>query len=200
VGQCRTPLHPQSILVEGASDQVALESLARRQGRDLHALGVTVVAMGGAQAVWKNMDRFVRSDAATRITGLCDSAEAIHYERALRRVGLAPIAGPIDLSDYGVFVRGEDLEDELIRALDQVDIETLMAGAGDLRSFRTMQKQPQWNNKPFRAQMRRWIGAGSQRKGRYAQLMTDYVALDRVPAPLLEVLGAACSAADKGAD
>ena len=156
--------------------------------------------MGGAQAVWKNMEQIVRLDAATRITGLCDAAEAIHYERALRRVGLAPATGALDLSDYGVFVCTEDLEDELIRALDQTDIEALMAGAGDLRSFRTMQKQPQWNNKPFRAQMRRWIGAGSQRKGRYAQLMTDQVALDRVPAPLLEVLGAACSAADKGAD
>ncbi len=187
------------ILVEGASDQVALESLARRQGRDLIALGVTVVAMGGAQAVWKNMEKIVRLDAATRITGLCDSAEAMHYERALRRVGLAPASGAIDLSDYGVFVCTEDLEDELIRALDQTDIEALLAGTGDLRSFRTMQKQPQWLGRPFNAQMRRWIGAGSQRKGRYAQLMTDHVALGRVPAPLLNVLDAAC-AADKGAD
>jgi predicted ATP-dependent endonuclease of OLD family len=35
------------VLVEGVSDKVALETLARRRGGDLTAEGVSVVAVGG---------------------------------------------------------------------------------------------------------------------------------------------------------
>jgi Overcoming lysogenization defect protein-like, TOPRIM domain len=35
------------VLVEGISDQVALETLATRRGRDLGSEGVGIVAMGG---------------------------------------------------------------------------------------------------------------------------------------------------------
>jgi predicted ATP-dependent endonuclease of OLD family len=36
------------VLVEGASDRRAVETLARRRGRDLQAEGVAVVPMGGS--------------------------------------------------------------------------------------------------------------------------------------------------------
>ena len=36
------------VLVEGVSDQAALEALARRRGRDLAAEGIEIVSMGGA--------------------------------------------------------------------------------------------------------------------------------------------------------
>lgn len=39
-----------AVLVEGASDQAAVEALATRRGRDLAAEDVAVVAMGGAHA------------------------------------------------------------------------------------------------------------------------------------------------------
>jgi hypothetical protein len=39
------------VLVEGVSDQVALEALAERRGRNLHAEGVSVLSIGGAQAI-----------------------------------------------------------------------------------------------------------------------------------------------------
>ena len=39
------------VLVEGISDQVALETLAQRRGRDLAAEGVSVIPIGGAQAI-----------------------------------------------------------------------------------------------------------------------------------------------------
>ena len=41
------------VLVEGESDQQALEALAARRGRDLVAEGVSIVAMGGAKSVGK---------------------------------------------------------------------------------------------------------------------------------------------------
>ena len=48
------------VLVEGVSDQRALEALAERRGRDLEAEQVAIVPIGGAQAI----GRFLRSCAA----------------------------------------------------------------------------------------------------------------------------------------
>jgi hypothetical protein len=44
------------VLVEGMSDQFAVEALAARRGRDLNAQGVFTVPMGGAT----NIGRFLR--------------------------------------------------------------------------------------------------------------------------------------------
>jgi ubiquinone/menaquinone biosynthesis C-methylase UbiE len=45
------------VLVEGISDKLALEALARRLGRDLDAEGVSVLPIGGAQAIGDVLDR-----------------------------------------------------------------------------------------------------------------------------------------------
>ena len=62
------------VLVEGISDQIAVDAMLERSGRDRAAEQIVVIPIGGAQAV----DKFV-SDFATRrdlrIVGLCDEAE-----------------------------------------------------------------------------------------------------------------------------
>jgi hypothetical protein len=50
------------VLVEGVSDQIAIETLAARRGRDLATEGVAVVPIGGAQAVTPFVTRFGRED------------------------------------------------------------------------------------------------------------------------------------------
>ena len=47
------------MLVEGISDQVALEALAERGGRELAAEGSTVVPMGGASNIRRFLELFV---------------------------------------------------------------------------------------------------------------------------------------------
>ena len=42
----------------GVSDRHAIEALAERQGRDLEAEGVAVVAMGGAQAIGRFLELY----------------------------------------------------------------------------------------------------------------------------------------------
>ena len=56
------------VLVEGPSDRIALETLAARRGRDLAAESVTVVAIGGAQAI----ERTLRGLSGVRLAGLYD--------------------------------------------------------------------------------------------------------------------------------
>ena len=46
------------VLVEGISDQIALETLASRRGQDLGAEGIVIVPIGGAQAVTRYLVRF----------------------------------------------------------------------------------------------------------------------------------------------
>ena len=46
------------VLVEGSSDQVALEALAERRGRELAAEGVAVVPMGGARNIRHFLELF----------------------------------------------------------------------------------------------------------------------------------------------
>jgi hypothetical protein len=46
------------VLVEGLSDRLALEALARRRGRDLAADGVAVIAMHGATNLGRYLERY----------------------------------------------------------------------------------------------------------------------------------------------
>ena len=162
------------VLVEGASDRIALETLARRQGRDLAAEGVSIVAIGGAQAV----GRVLAGLAGQRVAGLCDVREEAGFRRAFERAGIAP----------DVHVCDPDLEGELIRALGAGAVEDVLGANGDLSSFRTMQKQPAWRDRAVADQLRRFMGSGARRKIRYAALLVEALDLEAVPAPLDGVL------------
>jgi hypothetical protein len=54
--------------------------------------------------------------------------------------------------------------------------------------LRTIQRQPAWRGKDEAAQLRRFLGAGAQRKLRYARLLTEAISLDRIPRPLSALL------------
>ena len=95
-----------------------------------------------------------------------------------------------DLERLGFFVCVEDLEDELIRAAGPALVKEVFAAHGDLTAFRTIQRQPAWRGKHEAAQLRRFLGAGAQRKSRYARLLIEAIELDRIPRPLSGLLAA----------
>ena len=76
------------VLVEGMSDQRALEALAERRGRNLAAEGVSIVPMGGATAVGRYLERFGPKGLDLRLAGLCDAGEERKFRRGLERAGL----------------------------------------------------------------------------------------------------------------
>jgi hypothetical protein len=168
------------VLVEGVSDQAAVEALARRRGRDLGSEGVAVVPMGGAQAIGRFLDRFGPRGLDVRLAGLCDSAEEDDFRRGLERAGLGS-----DLARLGFYVCVADLEDELIRALGVNAVEAIADAQGELASFRTFQKQPAQQQRTHEQQLHRWMG---NRKIRYAPLLVDALDPARVPRPLDQVL------------
>ena len=88
----------------------------------------------------------------------------------------------------GFYVCVADLEDELIRALGAASVEQVVDAQGDLGSFRTLQKQPEWRGRPTEEQLRRFMGSGGRRKIRYARLLVEALDLSQVPRPLDLVL------------
>jgi hypothetical protein len=167
------------VLVEGISDQVALETLATRRGRDLGSEGVGIVAMGGATNLGHFLDLFGPRGRDVRLAGLCDAAAERGFRRGLQRAGL---------ERNGFFVCVADLEDELIRSLGAAAVEQVVRDQGELGSFRRFQKQPAQRGRTCQAQLRRFMGTRSGRKARYARLLAGALDLTRVPRPLDRVL------------
>ena len=172
------------VLVEGVSDQAALEVLARRRGRDLTAEGVGVVAMNGATNIGHYLDQYGPHGLDLRLAGLYDAAEERFFRRGLERVGLAPGLSPEDLEAAGFFMCSADLEDELIRAVGPETVQAIVEATDGIRSFRTLQQQPALRDRGLHHQLRRLMSGRSGGKRQYAELMAGAVDLGRVPQPL----------------
>jgi hypothetical protein len=165
---------------------VAIETLAERRGMDTDALGISLVPIGGAQAIGRYLDVFVPQ--GLKLAGLCDAAEEGEFARGLERAGLGSNLTRDSMEQVGFYVCVEDLEDELIRALGALAVEEVVEAEGDLGSFRTLQKQPDWRGRPLEEQLRRFMGSGGSRKIRYARLLVDALDEERIPRPLDRVL------------
>ena len=176
------------VLVEGISDQRALEALAERRGRNLDAEGISVVPIGGAQSIGRFLNLFGPQGLGVRLAGLCDAGEERDFRRGLERAGLGSDLTRAEMESLGFYVCVADLEDELIRALGAASVEQIIAAQGELHSFRTLQKQPAQEGRPIEEQLRRFMGSGGRRKIRYARLLVDALDLTRVPRPLDLVL------------
>jgi hypothetical protein len=178
-----------AVLVEGISDQIALETLAARRGRDLTDEGVVILPIGGASAITRYLTQLGPNGADLRLAGLCDLGEESIFRRGLNKAIGSPKTRA-DMENLGFYVCVEDLEDELIRATGTASVEAIFDSQGDLGSFRSLQRQPEWRGRLLDDQVLRFLGSGASRKLRYARLLVESVDLDRMPRPLDAVLTA----------
>jgi hypothetical protein len=157
------------VLVEGTSDRRAVETLARRRGRDLQAEGVAIVPMGG----YGNLPRLLGQYRDVRLAGLYDVGEERQFLRALGCNDRG------ELERLGFYACTRDLEDELTRAVGPDGMERVLAEHGELRAFRTYQKQPAAPRPAARgtaarlhvepqAEVRRALGGGTRPRARSA--------------------------------
>jgi hypothetical protein len=163
------------VLVEGTSDRRALETLARRRGRDLEAEGIAIVPMGG----FGNLPRVLGQYRDVQLAGLYDAGEERHFLRALG------CADRDELERVGFYACTRDLEDELTRAVGPDGMERVLAEQGELRAFRTYQRQPAHRDRALEDQLHGFMW---NRKQRYAELLVEALDLERVPRPLDRVL------------
>lgn len=187
------------VLVEGISDQIAVETLAERRGVDLGAGRVLVLPIGGAHAITRYLTQFGPAGAGLRLAGLCDVGEENVVRRGLARAGVGSPGTRAAMERLGFYVCVADLEDELIRAIGTGQVVAIIDSQGDLGSFHSLQRQPEWRGQPVAAQLHRFMGSGAKRKSRYARLLAGAVELGRLPHPLEAVLDR-CRPDDGGAD
>ena len=172
------------VLVEGITDQIALETAAAGIGRDLEAARVVVVPIGGAHAIGRFLAGLGPLATRVRLAGLCDRREEDIFRRGLT---MTQAGSPL-------YVCVDDLEDELIRAVGTEGVEALFDSQGDLRSFRSFQSQPAWRGREPAAQMYRFVRSSSVRNLVYARLLVEAaVRGGTLPRPLDAVLAAACA-------
>ena len=176
------------VLVEGISDQRAVEALAARRHRDLPAEGICVVAMGGAMGVARFLRLFGPQGLAFTVRGLFDQAEDGYLLRGLEETGFGVGLTRPAMEVLGFHVCVADLEDELIRALGVAGVERVLEQQGDLDRFRVFQNQPAQRERPIDRQLHRFLGTTSGRKAWYARALVLAVEADRIPRPLDQVL------------
>ncbi len=176
------------VLVEGLSDKAAIDALAKRRGRNLCDERITIVAIGGATKIWGFLDLLGPLGLDVKLSGLCDIREERHFRRALQRAGFGLNLTKSDMETIGFYVCDADLEDELIRSLGVDKMLEVIAAQGDLGRFHLFRRQPEWQEQSSQAQLRRWLGTTAHRKISYAPLLVNALNLDRVPAPLEQLL------------
>ena len=178
------------VLVEGQSDRIALHTLAARSGRDLTDEGVEIVVMNGVTNTRAFASRLGPRGSGLRLLGLYDAPDEAIVRRGLSAAGLSSALEPAGLLQLGFHQCSADLEDELIRALGVDGVEAVIEAAGEARSLRLLAGMPAQRGWSRVELLRRFFGSQSGRKARYARLMVEALAPDRVPGPLAAVLAA----------
>ena len=181
------------LLVEGASDRIAIETLARRRSQDLTE--IRIVSLDGVTNASKAIAEFGPRGRGLRLAGLCDAGEERYIRGGLERAGLGPVATREGMERLGFFVCVADLEDELIRSLGTPAVEDVLAKEGDLAAFRVFQNQPFQRDRPIDRQLHRFFGTIAGRKAQYALALVEALDLGRVPRPLEALLDFVAQAA-----
>lgn len=172
------------VLVEGTTDKLALTLAAERSGRNLEAEGVTVLPINGAHAIGGILRQLAVEQPAARLAGLYDEGEQDVIRSALERAGYGSDLDDRQMERLGFFACRADLEDELIRAVDETTLSRLIAAEGDTQPWHTFRNQPAWNGRPLDQQFRRFIRSVSERNSRYIRAIIETIEPSRLPPPL----------------
>ncbi len=99
------------------------------------------------------------------------------------------------LERVGFYACTRDLEDELTRAVGPDGMERVLVEQGELRAFRTYQKQPAHRALPLEEQLHGFMW---NRKQKYAVLLVEALDLESVPRPLDPCLDALLAQRTRG--
>ena len=176
------------VIVEGLSDQLALNEVARRLGRDLEAEGVSIVPIGGAHGIARFLAALARDGSDVRLAGLCDAREEIVFRKALESSGRGVALDREQMERLGFFVCTADLEDELIRALGVASAVKVIEAQGDLQPWQTFQKQPAQRGRSTHDQLRRFVRSISGRNPKYVRAFIEALEPSQIPRPLRQLL------------
>ena len=143
--------------------------------------------MGGITNTRTHASHYGPRGLGIPLRGLYDAPEEARLRHGLAAAGLGALE-PEGLSALGFFACWVDLEDELIRALGVEAVEAVIEKAGEASSLRLLAGMPAQRDWTRTAVLRRFLGARSGRKARYAALLVGALQPGRVPEPLAALL------------
>jgi predicted ATP-dependent endonuclease of OLD family len=177
------------ILVEGLSDRLALLTLARRQGRNLDAEQISIVALHGAGTIGSFLSLLGANGLKLKLCGVCDEDKESDWIKKLEQNGFGSGLTRAKLASLGFFVSVRDLEDELVKALGNAEVERVIDAQGEKATLSTFASQPDKKGKPLNEVLRLFLQS-RDRKVRYAPLLVDALDMAKVPQVLTDVLNA----------
>lgn len=181
---------PHAVLVvEGVSDQIAVEAIARRLGIDLDQRRAAVVPIGGAHGLARGVGVIKARWPRARVGGLYDVAEEAVVRVGLTRYGVGNAADRGDLQGLGFWACDPDLEGELLSALGVEEAVVCIAANGDLAALRSLQRQPAWRTRPPADQLHRFVRSIARRNMRYALVLALAIPVERIPTSLSGAVG-----------
>lgn len=172
------------VLVEGVTDELALNLAALRLGRDLAAENVSVVPINGAHAISRFLPRLAADEPRAKLAGLYDEAEEEIIRAALERAGHRPGLERHGLEGIGFFACSADLEDELVRAAGEAVMARLIQREGDTQPWHAFRRQPAWQGRPLDQQFHRFLRSMSERNSRYVRAILETIDPSMLPRPL----------------
>jgi hypothetical protein len=175
------------VLFEGASDRIAVETAARRLGREIGDL--ELVDLDGITNLRVRLRGLL--EEGRRVVGLYDAAEGGYVTGVLRDLGAIGVDGTP--ADAGFFGCERDLEDEAIAAAGPELVVETLAARGELARFRVFQGQPAQRERSIGEQLHRFAGTAAGRKARFAADVIAVIPVERMPRPIVALLDAALS-------
>jgi hypothetical protein len=151
---------------------------------------VSVVPINGAHAISRFLRQLAAQVPGARLAGLYDEGEEEVIRAALERAGYGPNLDRSQLEGAGFFACVADLEDELIRAVSEnnLDLSMLIELQGDAQPWRTFRNQHAWHGRPVDQQFHRFIRSVSERNSRYIRAIVEAIEVSRLPRPLRMLL------------
>jgi predicted ATPase len=175
------------ILVEGASDRLALLSVADRRGHALDAEGVTVLSLEG-NGLFKLMHEILGPRGfGIPIFGLCDADAETRWSKT---VGEGQALTREDLANRGFFVADPDPEHLLVTALGVQGVKDLLNRHGALAQYERYANQPDKRGTPEADLLVRFVHGDNTR---WLPLLMDELPDNDIPQVFDEVLDAARS-------
>jgi putative ATP-dependent endonuclease of the OLD family len=172
------------MFVEGPADRLAVLSLARRNNWSLDSMGLTVIALNGADVLGWYLKLFGPKGFQLPVCGLCDLDHVTQWASYLEDAGFGTNLSPRDMEIAGFFVCDSDLEDELIRALGEAIVLQAIQENGDTNAWTLFRQQPKYRTMNQSDQIREFL---AKRKVGYAPLLVSKLS-STIPRPLQEVL------------
>ncbi len=172
------------VFVEGVADRLALTTLASKTGRHLDPLGISIVALNGADTLRAFLRLFGPPGFDVPVCGLCDLDHQSAWSKALENVGFGVNLTGAQMKTCGFFVANRDLEDELIKVIGAPECLKAIDEAGYKNGFETFCKQDTYKAMSLVVQLRNFF---HKRNVLFAPILASKINTP-ITGPLEEVL------------